>query len=165
MPVRDDLPEKPRHIIVPLLTCSLVYLQCAKHLRNMLVRVHLVKLVPLLLQRIDQLLIVKQLRTVNEFFPACQHIQLCHDHIHRPEFTGDIHAPHPGPLLICKLRKPSPHPQSQSLGYCKRFFCPCICITIQQPREDLMQRIIRRPDRRILHVFLQLVKLVREIPA
>ena len=113
--------------------------------------------------------VVEQLRALDEPLVAGETEQARHHLVHAAVLAGDVGPPHLGARLRGQRLQPRVGPRPHSARDVERLLVARHLVAVEQPREDLVQRVVRRPDLRVLRAvggaLLEHDELVRRIAA
>ena len=72
--------------------------------------------------------------------------------------AGDVRVPHAIELRLRQRRQPAVHPVADLRGDVERLRVARVPMRVEQPREDLVQRVVRRPDAGVAAVRRELLE-------
>ena len=117
----------------------------------------------------EEVRVVEQLRAVEELLVAGEPEEPRHDFVHAAVLAGDVAVPHADARLRRKRLQPRVRPRAHAPRDVERLLVARDLVAVEQTREDLVQRVVRRPDLRVLRAvggaLLEHDELIRRVRA
>lgn len=132
---------------------------------DMLVGVHAAERVDAAAHRVQQLVVVEVAGRGDETAVAGDAVQADQGGDDAAVLASDVDRPHPVALRLGQAAEPAVGPEAHLQRDAERLVAAGVFIAVEQAGHDLVEGVVRRPDRRIGDVLLQQVELLLAVAA